>query len=237
VHLVDRLGQPLAKHDEIIGTLFDASKLWDTASWHADRPLLRIPSTAASGLYWPSAGLYDFETMERFPVWVPGATEPAGDYRLPPLKVINQPSHSPQHRVSARFADTAELLGYDLALPPSGLRAGDQFTLTLYYRSETATPTDYTRFAHFYSPTLGMAAQQDSLPQDGNNPTWSWVPGEIIADEVVLTVAPEAQPGSYELRVGFYDAAAGGVRLPVQDDKGRPLPDAQIVLTNLDVVQ
>ena len=39
------------------------------------------------------------------------------------------------------------------------------------------------------------------------------------------------------LLVGLYDAAAGGVRLPVQDDKGRSLPDAQIVLTKLNVVQ
>ena len=81
-----------------------------------------------------------------------------------------------------------------------------------------------------------MAAQYDSPPAQGENPTWAWVPRELIADDVVLTMVPEARPGSYEFRVGLYDAAAGGVRLPVQDDKGRPLPDAQIVLAKLDVV-
>ena len=112
-----------------------------------------------------------------------------------------------------------------------------QFSLTLYYRSDAATDQDLTRVCTVLQPELGMAAQQDSPAAQGQNPTWSWVPGEIIADDVVLTVAPEAQTGSYELRVGFYDAAAGGARLPVQDDKGRPLPDAQIVLTKIDVVQ
>ena len=117
------------------------------------------------------------------------------------------------------------------------MRAGSQISLTLYYRANVVTDQNLTRFAQFYSPELGMAAQQDSPPAQGGNPTWSWAPGEIITDHVVLTVAPEAQPGSYELRVGLYDAAASGARLPAYDDKGHPLPDAQIVLTKLDVVQ
>ena len=235
VHLVDRLGQPLTKHDEIVGTFIDPSEVWDTVSQHADRHLLRIPKTAASGLYWPSFGLYDFETMERLQAWAPGATEPADDYRLPPLKVINPPSRSPQHRVSARFADMAVLLGYDLSLPSSGLRAGDTFTLTLYYRSETPTPTDYARFVHFYSPELGMASQQDSLPQDGNNPTWSWVPGEVVTDTVTLTVSENARPGKYALQMGLYNPS-DGMRLPVRDRADNSLPDGQVILTEVSLL-
>jgi hypothetical protein len=85
----------------------------------------------------------------------------------------------------------------------------------------------------------GGSAQRDTAchRRKGKNPTWSWVSGEIVTDEAVLTAAPETPAGSYELRVGLYDAAAGGAWVPARDNRGRPLPDAQIVLTKLDVVQ
>ena len=183
-------------------------------------------------------GLYEFKGVDLLPVADANGQVVGDTYRLPPVKVLGSgPAARPQHVVSAQLGDLATLVGYDLTLPETGLRAGSQISLTLYYRSDKATDRDLTRFAQFYSPELGMAAQQDSPPAQGGNPTWSWVPGEIIADNVVLTVAPEAQPGPYELRVGLYDVAGGGARLPVYDDKGRPLPDAQMLLAKLDVVQ
>ena len=100
--------------------------------------------------------------------------------------------------MSAQLGDLATLVGYNLGLPAAGLRAGSQISVTLYYRANAVTDLDLTRFAQLYSPELGMAAQQDSPPAQGGNPTWSWVPGELIADAVVLTVAPEARPGPYE---------------------------------------
>ena len=238
VHLVDRVGRPIAKQDQLAGSLFRPPMLWDTFSLQPDRYPLRIPEDTPSGLYWPMVGLYEFKGVDLLPVADANGQAVGDTYRLPPVKVVGSgPAVRPQHEVSAQLGDLATLVGYDLAVPETGLRAGSQISLTLYYRANKTTDLDLTRFAQLYSPELGMAAQQDAPPAQGGNPTWSWVPGEIIADEVVLTLAPEAQPGSYELRVGLYDAAAGGVRLPVQDDRGRPLPDAQIVLTKLDVVQ
>ena len=240
MHLVDREGRPITKQDQYAGTLFRPSMLWDIFSLQPDRYLLRIPQDTLSGLYWPMVGLYDFKGVGVDLLPVTDANGPVvGDtYRLPPVKVLGAgPDVRPQHEVLAQLGDLATLVGYDLALPEAGLRAGSQISVTLYYRANSMTDQNLTRFAQFYSPELGMAAQQDSPPAQGGNPTWSWAPGEIITDHVVLTVAPEAQPGSYELRVGLYDAAASGARLPAYDDKGHPLPDAQIVLTKLDVVQ
>jgi len=49
-----------------------------------------------------------------------------------------------------------------------------------------------------------------------------------------LQIAADAQPGAYDLYVGFYDAA-DGVRLPVQDQAGQPIPEAWLKLTTIQV--
>jgi hypothetical protein len=239
LHLVDREGRPIAKQDQFAGTLFRPSMRWDIFGLQPDRYLLRIPPDTPSGVYWPMVGLYDLKTagVDLLPVTDANGQAVGDTYRLPPVKVLGiGPAVRPQHDVAAQLGDLATLVGYDLTLPKAGLRAGSQFSLTLYYRADAVTDQNLTRFAQLYSPELGMAAQQDSPPAHGGNPTWSWVPGEIVTDDVVLTVAPEAQPGSYELSVGLYDAA-GGARLPAFDRKGRPLPDAQILMEKLDVVE
>ena len=121
-----------------------------------------------------------------------------------------------------------------VALPE--LVPGAQLTLTLYFHSQQPASVDYTRFVHLYSPALGMAAQSDGVPQGGDNPTGSWVPGETIADQVTLKVDEKAPPGPYVLQIGFYNPA-GGQRVPVQDRAGRPLPDAQVSLATLMVAR
>jgi hypothetical protein len=178
VHLVDREGRPFAKQDQLAGSLFRPPKLWDLFSLQPDRYPLRIPQNTPSGLYWPVVGLYEFKGVELLPVEDASGQLVGDTYRLPPAKVLgSKPACRPQHEVSAQLGDLATLVGYDLTSPEAGLRAGSQFSLTLHYRASAVTDQNLTRFAQFYSPKLGMAAQQDSPPAQGGNPTWSWVPG------------------------------------------------------------
>jgi len=235
VHLVDASGQPLMQSDQLVGTMLAPPKLWDTYHLEPDRFRLRVPENAAGGLYWPSVGLYDFQTLDRLPISDTLSHAALPDYRLAPVKVVGRQHIQPQRKLDARFAQFASMIGYDLTLPPGGLHADDQFTVTLYFRSQASTNGDYTRFLHLQSPEFGMVAQYDSLPQGGNNPTWAWVPGEIIADQVLLTIAPGTPPGSYVLSAGLYDAHVGGARVPTSDGKDRPLPDNQVALTELKV--
>jgi 6-pyruvoyl-tetrahydropterin synthase related domain len=235
LHMVDNLGHPLVQQDTLLGGVFAAPRLWDVYHLYPDPYRLRIPVSAESGLYWPWAGLYEFKTQDRLAV-TDTLTGNGGDhYQLPPVKVLGRQDARPQRKLPAHFDGLADLLGYDLALPPGGLHPGSQFGLTLYYRSSAPTANDYTRFVHFYDPELGMAAQNDGLPQGGHNPTWSWVAGEVVADHVELVIEGGARAGQYYLQMGFYDNKKGGLRLPAADARGRALPDAQVDLVTLEV--
>jgi hypothetical protein len=236
VHLVDRAGRPIAKQDQLVGSRFRPPTLWDFYSLQPDRYPLRIPEDTPSGLYWPMVGLYEFKGVDLLPVADANGQVVGDTYRLPPVKVVGSGlAARPQHEVAAQLGDLATLVGYDLALPNTGLRAGSQVSLTLHYQANATIAQDLTRFVQLYSPTLGMAAQQDSLPQDGNNPTWAWVPGEVVSDTVTLTVSENAKPGKYALQVGLYNPS-DGMRLPVRDRAGNPLPDGQVILTEVSLL-
>ena len=234
IHLLDSTGHAIYQSDQLPGPWFRPPKGWDTYTLQEDTHRLAIPADVPGGLYWPTVGLYDLEQMDKMEVTEDGQPVAGDVVRLTPIKVVGAPAEPPIARV-AHFDDGFQLLGYDLALPEGGLYPESTFTVTLYFRSD-ATPTqDYTRFFHLYNPEFGVAAQADSTPQGGGNPTWSWVPGETVIDRVTLQVAASAAPGDYRLFTGFYDPNAGGVRLGVQDEAGQPLPDGGVVLQTVSV--
>lgn len=235
LHLLGLDGVPLAQRDQVAGSLFRTPMSWDTATMQPDRYELRIPDDAPPGLVWPLVGLYEFESLALLPV-EDAAGQPLGDaFRLPPLKVLGKnPATRPQNPVNAQLGDLATLLGYDLALPAAGLRPGSPLTVTLYYRVDGETDDDLTQFVQLHNPELGMAAQQDAPPQQGANPTWAWVPGEIVVDTLTLHVNAEAAPGDYDLLVGLYNPG-DGVRLPVTAAQGDALPEGHVRLASLRV--
>lgn len=234
IHLIDRLGNAIYQSDQLPGPWFRPPQGWDTYYLQQDTHGLKIPADAPGGLYWPSVGMYEIRQMNRMAVTVEGEAVPGDVFRLPPIKVIGAPAEPPIAR-PATFADGFRLLGYALHLPAEGLFPGTEFGVTLYYHSDTPTVIDYTRFFHLYSPELGLAAQADSPPQEGINPTWAWVAGETIIDNVTLHIADDAAPGEYRLFTGFYDAQAGAVRVEVQDEAGQVLPDGGVVLETVRV--
>jgi hypothetical protein len=234
LQLADARFDVLAQQDRQLGPYFFPSRLWNGPDWEPDSYRLTIPDGAPSGLYWPVAGVYDFDTVERLPARGADGTDLGSTVRLAPIKVLSPPRRPPRQMMRATFGHLAGLIGYDLDQPPGGLHPGDTFTVTLYYHSDAATTVDYTRFLHLYAPAAGVvAAQADAPPQQGVNPTSAWVPGEVIVDPVALTVKPEAPAGSYRLETGLYDAAAGGARLAALDAKGNPLPDNIVILAQL----
>ena len=128
---------------------------------------------------------------------------------ISPLKVGGPPpgvtsdTPAPQFTLNQTFGDQVTLLGYDLNTSDDSY-----LKLVLYWRAEADLQTDYTTFLHLRDATNETVAQKDSPPATGRYPTSLWNSGEIIVDEIILSLA-EIPPGQYTPVVGLYEAPAG----------------------------
>jgi hypothetical protein len=113
------------------------------------------------------------------------------------------------------------LLGYDLNFEDGTV------DVTLYWRCDAVSQTDYTTFVHVRA-SGGQAetplAQKDRPPADGAYPTSLWDPGEVIRDYIQISLPSEMPPGQYEIVVGLYDFSSGQ-RLLLLDDLGKATSD------------
>jgi len=101
--------------------------------------------------------------------------------------------------------------------------------VTLYWEATAVPAEDYTVFVHLLDGSGSLRGQGDGPPVGGDYATSLWVPGEVIADEHVVTIHADAPPGDYSLAAGLY-RLADGVRLPVQDADGVSQPGDRVVL-------
>nr|MBC7244153.1 glycosyltransferase family 39 protein [Chloroflexota bacterium] len=118
-----------------------------------------------------------------------------------------------QQTLNAQFEQGITLLGYDLQAP--AVQPGRTITVTLYWQATQPITTSYKVSVQMLSADLRLTAQDDSIPARWSYPTTAWLPGEIIADEHALTIAPAASPGHYTLITVLYDER-GAQRLSVQ---------------------
>jgi hypothetical protein len=124
------------------------------------------------------------------------------------------------------------LLGYGGGFPVGPL--GRTVPLTLFWRSEEPTATDYTVFVHLRDGGGERVYGQDSPPVHGHYPTDLWDSGELVQDERVLRLPLGLARGRFEVSVGLY-RLEDGVRLAAFDSAGRRLPDDAIPLLELEV--
>ena len=147
-------------------------------------------------------------------------------------RVFDPPS--PRRLLRVRLGDLAELYGYDLTT--EAVRAGAPVRLTLYWRALAETRVGYTVFVHLIDSHERIWGQQDNPPARGARPTNTWVPGEFVSDEYEVSVSPDAPPGDYRLEVGLYDPTTGR-RLPIGDERSRPLGDRVLLEPEVRVTQ
>jgi hypothetical protein len=109
-------------------------------------------------------------------------------------------------------------------------RAGNAVTVTLYWRAQAITSTNYTVFVELVRPDSQVAGQIDRWQIGGDAPTAVWTPDQIVADAYAFDV-PGGERSEYQVWAGVYNAA-DGQRLPAYDAAGRRLPqDRALVMT------
>jgi hypothetical protein len=115
------------------------------------------------------------------------------------------------------FAQGIRLLGADGV--NAVVEAGAAAPLTFYWEATAAPDEDYTVFVHLLDEELALAAGADAPPVNGFYPTGLWRAGDVVDDTHLLTVPDDLAPGTYPLRVGWYDPESGN-RLLRQDRAG-----------------
>ncbi len=145
-------------------------------------------------------GLFLPDTLTPLPVRnLAGEDIPAavGTLRLEPE---TWPSYQGQHPSNTIFADTIQLIGYDM----------NNNEITLYWQTLAQPNTDYTAFVHALNRKGTLVAQSD-IPAGGLFPTSAWQPGNVVLSRHTLT--NEVVLDGLQLFVGLY--GPDGVRLPV----------------------
>lgn len=110
-------------------------------------------------------------------------------------------------------------------------QSGENIPVTLRWRCIQSLDHSYKVFIHLLTADMGtLITQRDVEPVNGLKPTQTWQPGEIINDPHQLAVPEGTPPGTYQIRVGLYDAAG---RLPVSDAGGVNVVDDTIFVAEI----
>ena len=137
---------------------------------------------------------------------------------LDPFVVAKEPVNASviAHPLALKIGEPTLMTFLGYAFADAAVKPGSPLSVTLYWKAEAQTPTDYSVFLHLLDAAGKIVAQQDGPPQNGAAPTSWWRPGDLVADSHSILVAPETQPGQYTLEFGVYDSSNGS-RLPMID--------------------
>ena len=213
----------------------------DTACWEpgeilVDKYDVPVFAQAPDGTYQLLIGLYSGQADNATYLRLAHAGQPTdtANVTIGPIKVGGAPpgstltEASPQHSQSTLWGGVIRLLGYDSSVNKGA--TPDEMTLHLkfYWQSAAQTDIDYSVFVHLLDASGNIVGQKDHLlgrydvanstavespPAERWYPTSVWDPGEVIADEIVLSLPAHVANGSankkWSLEVGLYDLATG----------------------------
>lgn len=121
------------------------------------------------------------------------------------------PDARPERAQKVRLGYQIRFLGYDLR--ESEAAPGDSLPMVLYWQATEGVTDDLSIFVHVLDPGGQIVWQDDGAADHGDRPTWSWRPGEVIADPHTIELPSDLPEGDYRLVTGLYDWRTG-VRLP-----------------------
>ena len=228
IHLLGKGDRIVAQRDTLPGLgRFSTTRLPSGRTW-SSRYAIRIPAHAyAPDELTVSVGVYDATTGERLRTPEDDDHVRFGSVRL------TAPESTVPNPVQIRFGEGMRLRGYDVSALT--VAPGEPLTVTLYWEGAAPMPTDYTVSVQLIDAQWRKAAQSDAWPQDGAAPTSTWRKGQTLDEQRVLTIAEDAAPGAYDLRLAVYAVQEGQIEhLPVRWGRNRTA-EPHVVLTRIRV--
>lgn len=108
--------------------------------------------------------------------------------------------------LSARFLEHIELVGWELVdeqgEPVDAVVPGQTFRARFYLKVLERVPGSWMTFLHVDGH--GKRYNADHTPLGGRYPMNLWQPGDIVRDEVEVTLEPNFAPGEYWVYFGFF---------------------------------
>ena len=234
VRLLDQNQQVWGTNDRLPQEIY-STILWVPDEVVTDGFILKVDPNAPNGVYQVVLGLYreDDQQARSLQLIQDGLPSDMSSISLGSVKIGGPPAGAtvttfkPEVDRKDAFGQTPliSLRGYDLE------QGDEHLTLTLYWRSEALTDTNYTRFVHLRNAAGKTVAQNDAPPGNSVYLSSLWEPGEVIADTLLLPLSENLAPTTYTLAVGLYDPTTGQ-RLPVQNS---PAEDNSLSLTTVEL--
>jgi hypothetical protein len=195
LHFVGPDGRSAASQDFPPVTTYPTSRWQAGDLWRGTHRFL-VPRSLASGSY-------------TLTLLIPPATSlPLSSLFIEPIARTFEPPNVGQ-LIGGRFREVGNLFAAEV---PAEARPGQAITIRLVWKATRETDRAYKVFIHLIDAQGNYASGRDGEPADWSRPTTSWVEGECVLDEHTLN-APAAE-GTYEVRVGLYDAESSE-RLPL----------------------
>jgi hypothetical protein len=201
--------------------------LWAEGEVVEDGFAVPVSPAAPPGIYYLHVGLYSLATGSPVSLAIieNGQVTDVTSVDIGPIKVGGPPpdvvvsNPAPQVTLQQSFGHQITLLGYDLSnsdgQPLQNATLNTQnLKLTLYWRADAIPEANYTTFLHLRNSANENAAQKDRPPANGRYPTSLWDVGEIIVDELTLSLA-DLPAGEYTPVLGLYDFTTD-IRLPIE---------------------
>jgi hypothetical protein len=130
-------------------------------------------------------------------------------------------------RRAVRFGDTLLLQGFRLG--KTRPTAGDQVSLTVYWKALQRPDRLYAVFNHLRAEDGTIVWQGDSWPRGGLYTTDHWLRGEVVAETYTLELPETLPPGIYTFYTGVYNPTTGD-RLEAMAPSGQNLTHNELAL-------
>ncbi len=130
------------------------------------------------------------------------------------------------------FGDSLRLLSYAVT------HDDEELVVKLNWLGEKRPGLAYKFFVHvFDKETKEIVAQVDTMPLNWRLPTSDWKSGELVADEIRLSL-DGVPPGTYQVAIGVYEEDSGE-RLPITnyDERLQTSSEDRLILKDLEKIE